>query len=435
MLKGKIANTETYDFKADGTEKTAEEKAAYMFKYQSEQAIEKALKSFKEDSEEFKTLTALKAKVEGMKSFDDSIQKKLREDLDTMNILVKELQENPAPKGAKSLAATLKEKKIDIKAIATGADSHKEIIVPAERKAISNRASVSATQQAYDLADVGQLATRKMSIYDLFPKVNISESNNNGTIRYYDWDQATIARAAAAVAESGTFPESTAKFIKKSITIEKIGDTIPVTEEFFEDEEMFASELDLFLNINVQLEMDRQLALGDGTGNTILGIMASVAEYTVAVTPTFAFASIYDLIIDVSREITETGGAKYRPNFALMNINDINKMRATKSTFGTYILPPFVSQDGMNVAGIMVVEANIMAANTLVIGDSRFARIYEKGGIVLSKGLVDAQFTSDEMTLKARKRMAFLIRYADKGGFLKVSDIAAAVAALAVPAP
>ncbi len=435
MLKGKIANTDTYDFKADGTEKTAEEKAAFMFQYKAEQAIEKALKSFREDSEEFKTLKALKTKVEEIKLADPAIVTKLREDLDAMNLLVKELKENPTPKGAKTLAATLKEKTVDLKSIASGSDTKKEVLVPFERKAISNRASVTDTQQAYDLTDVGQLATRKLSIYDLFPKVTISESNNNGTIRYYDWDQATIARAAAAVAESGTFPESTAKFIKKSLTIEKIGDTLPVTEEFFEDEAMFASELDLFLNINVQLEMDRQLALGDGTGNQITGIIASVNAYTVAVAPTFAFANIYDLIIDASRQITETGGAKYRPDYALMNINDINKMRATKSTFGTYVLPPFVSQDGTNVAGIQVVEANIIPANTMVVGDSRFARIYEKGGIVLSKGLVGTQFVDDEMTLKARKRMAFLIRYADKAGHLKITDITAAVAALATPAP
>jgi hypothetical protein len=66
----------------------------------------------------------------------------------------------------------------------------------------------------------------------------------------------------------------------------------------------------------------------------------------------------------------------------------------------------------------------------MVVGDRRFARIYELGGIVLSKGMINAQFTEDELTLKARKRLAFLIRAADKGGFRKVTDIDAALAAI-----
>ena len=433
MLKGKIANTDTYDFKADGTEKTGEEKAAFMFKYQSEQAIEKALKSFKEDSEEFKSLKELKSKIEGMKSFDDSIQKKLREDLDSMSIQVKALKENPSKIEGKTLAATLKEKASKLREISKGADSGEEVVI--ERKTLVQRTSIANDAQGYFLPDLGQLAHRKLTLYDLFPKVNIGESNNSGLIRYRDWDQATIARAAAAVAETGTFPESTVAWTMQSIALKKIGDTLPVTEEFFEDEDMFASELDLFLNINVQLEVDRQLSLGDGTANQLTGLVSSVNAYVLAVVPTFAFANIYDLILDAKAQITKTGGSKYTPDFCVMNIADINKMRTTKSTFGQYILPPFVSADGMNVSGVQVVESNIIVANTCVIGDRRYARIYEKGGIVLSKGLVNAQFTADEMTLKARKRMLFLIRYADKSGFLKVLDINAAVAALAVPAP
>jgi hypothetical protein len=432
MLKGKILNTETYDFKADGTEKSAEEKAAFLFAYQSNVAIEKALVKFKADSEEFKTLTALKAKVDAMNPNDADVSK-LRTDLDAMNIKFKELSEKGLPTQGKTLSAQLKEKKDALRTISKGNDSGAEIVI--ERKTLVQRTAIANDAQGYFLPDLGQLATRKLSLYDLFPKVPIGESNNSGLIRYRDWDQATIARAAAAVAETGTFPESTAAFTMQSIALKKIGDTLPVTEEFFEDEEMFAGELDLFLNINVQLEIDRQLSLGDGTANQMTGLVSSVNAYVLAVAPTFQFANIYDLIIDAKAQITKTGGSKYSPDFVVMNIADINKMRGTKSTFGTYVIPPFVSPDGMNVAGVTVVESNIITADTLVIGDRRFARIYEKGGIVLSKGVVNAQFSADEMTLKARKRMLFLIRYADKSGFLKVTSITAAVAALAVPAP
>jgi hypothetical protein len=323
------------------------------------------------------------------------------------------------------LKEELEANKSVLKEIAGGI-SNKEVVV----KALSNRASVANNEQAYDLPDVGQLATRKLSMYDIFPKLTIGDGNNNGVIRYYDWDEATIARAAAAVAEGVAFPESTAKFKKGSVAIQKVGDTLPVTEEFFEDAQMFAAELGMFLDTNVALEVDRQLALGDGTGNTITGLVASVDAYVPAAAG-IADASIYDLLVKVSESITAGGGSKYMPNFAVMNIADINKMKLKKDANNNYVMPPFVTRDGSSVSGITVIEANIITANTLVLGDNRFARIYEKGGVEMSKGYSGTQFVEDEMTLKARKRMAFLIRAADKGGFKKVTSISAALVTLA----
>jgi hypothetical protein len=53
------------------------------------------------------------------------------------------------------------------------------------------------------------------------------------------------------VAEGGTFPESTAKFIERTMPIRKIGDTLVVTEEFGEDSDAANSELNRFLDVNV----------------------------------------------------------------------------------------------------------------------------------------------------------------------------------------
>lgn len=428
MKKGKIAGEDTYDYKADGTEKTAEEKTAFMLNYQ----IEKMLGKFEKESEFAKTLIALKDKVNGQKFTSIEEIEQLKKDLNTVSAELKAIKEQPGKKQTKSLVDSIKENKAKIKEAANKAGDGKQIVI----KTVVERASIVSNSQALDLTDVGQLATRKLSLYDLFPKITIGE-DNNGVIRYRDWNKDTIVRAAASIAEKGTFPESTAVWLQATIPLQKIGDTLPVTEEFFEDEEMFAAELNMFLNTNVALIIDQQLYSGDGSSNTLTGLFASVSAYTNVTDPTktIQFANIYDLIKDAKAQITRNGGAKYSPDFVVMNITDINKMNGTKSTFGTYVIPPFVSADGMNVSGVQVIESNIVTENTMVIGDRRFAKIYEKGGITLSQGVVNAQFTADEMTLKARKRLAFLIRSADANGFLKVTSISASVAALATPAP
>lgn len=370
---------------------------------------------------------SLVAKLEAMEAkAKESKEADIIKEVAELQGIVKSIQEEAKIKNkGESVASQLKSNFTKLRLIASKMSTEEVVI-----KALTDRSDIANNQQAVDLPNIGQLATRKLSLYDLFPKINIGESNNNGTVRYYDWDEDTIARAAAAVAEGVAFPESTAKFKKGSITLQKIGDTLPVTEEFFEDEAMFASELEMFLAINVALEIDRQLADGDGTSNTITGLKASVSAYSLPSVGTVENATIYDLIVKLSENITATKGSKYMPNFAVMNIVDINKMKLAKDANENYIIPPFVSRDGAIVAGITIIESNIITADTMVIGDSRFARIYEKGGIVLSKGISGTQFVEDEMTLKARKRLAFLIRTADAGGFLKVTSIESAVAAI-----
>lgn len=366
----------------------------------------KALETAREEAE--KTIEAVKGEV-------ISLQAKLK-------AAEEKATTNEGKKNA--YVEFVKKHKKEIKEIAKR-QSSAELVV----KALSNRASIASDVQGYLLPDIGELAYRKLSMYDIFPKFGIDESNNSGVIRYRDWDQSTIVRAAAAVAEGGTFPESTAKFTMKSINLEKIGDTLPVTEEFMEDDALFAAELNFFIDINVQLEMDRQLANGSGTGNEIYGILTTVTNSYdgSADAGTVENASTYDLIVKMAQKITATGGAKYTPDIALMNIADINNMRLTKDRNFNYVLPPFVAKDGTEVSGIFVVEANSIPAGTLVVGDRRFARIYEKGGIQITQGLVNAQFTADEITIRARKRMAFLIRYADLSGFQKCTDIATAL--------
>ena len=343
-------------------------------------------------------------------------------DLETQ---IKELKDaNVKPAVAKTLEAQLKESKEAIKSIAKGADS--EIVL----KANLVRASITNNTQGYALPDVGQLAHRKLTAYDLFTKIPVSESNNQGVIKYWDWDSATTVRAAAALAEGGTFPASTAKFVEYTLPLQKIGDTLPVSEEFFEDEDMFAAELNMFLDTNVSIKVDTDLITGNGTAPNIKGLNSSVDAYT-PVASGITDASIYDLLIKVSESITTTGGSKYTPDFALMNISDINKMRLKKDANFNYVMPPFVTRDGAQVDNMVVLECNAVTANTCVVGDRRYARIYEKGGVTASKGYSGTQFVEDMMTLKIRKRLAFLVRTADKGGFAKVTSISAALTTLA----
>ena len=340
--------------------------------------------------------------------------------------LISENSEKSSNQNESEIVKSLKENKEQLKALATKISST-EVVLKTDPVV---RANITNNGHADDLAGIGQLATRKLSMYDLFPKIPMNSRNDNGIVRYMDWDQATSVRAAARIAEGGTFPQSEAKFQMYTLPLQKIGDTLVVSEEFFEDEAMAAGELEMFLKTNVDLVIDNKIANGTGS-NDIKGLFASVPAFSATGITKVENATIYDLLAVATEQITITGGGKYTPNFVVMRKSTINKMRLTKDANENYVIPPFVTRDGREVDGMLVVESNIIPANQLVLGDSRFARIYEKGGLLVSKtDSNDTTFVEDMMTLKVRKRLLFLIRTVDQTGFIKITDVDAAVTAI-----
>ena len=338
--------------------------------------------------------------------------------------LAKLMTEGSPTNSGGDLAKEIAKNRDALKAIANGDNETVEL------KAITVRASVINNDQAVDLSGIGQLATGRLRAIDLFPTITITGSNDNGTVRYYDWDAATTVRAAAMMAEGGTFPQSTAKWEKFTIDLKKIGDSIPVTAEFFEDEAMFAAELTMFLRLNVDLVANTQVVNGSGAGNNLTGLVTSSPAF-VPVASGITDASIYDLIVKVKEDIETGQDAKYMADFALMNIADVNLMKLKKDGNNNYIMPPFVDRAGNVVDGITIVVENTVVANTMIMGDSRFGRIYEKNGVSITRGTVDAQFVEDTETLKIRKRMLLLVRNVDQTGFRKVTSISAALVTLA----
>lgn len=400
-----------------------------MFKYKTDAEVQAmteqeandyaiAKRAFEADTIAKNTKEAIEKAV---KPLQDEL-KTVKDDNVELALKVTDLETKGAKSIVKTLATEVLENKEAIKNIAKGANS--EIVL----KADTLRASIATNPHDLLIDGIGQLARVKRSLYDIFRKIPVGKGNHNGTIAYVDWDEATTVKAAAMVAEGALFPESTAKFKGYTLALRKIGDTLPVSEEFFEDEVMAAAELDMFLETNVNDVIDTQIVTGDNTGENLKGLISSTPAY-VPVASGITDANIHDLIIKVKESITSTGGAKYNPDFVAMNIADINKLKLKKDTTNNYVF----NFNDPRVDSLMIIEDNHVTANTLYVGDSRYARIYEMGGIVVSKGLVNAQYTEDMLTIKARKRMAFLIRTVDQTGFKKVTSISAALVTLATP--
>lgn len=353
------------------------------------------------------------------------------EDLTTLKTLVGEIEEkvnqlteSAAAKGSDPVAAAakeLKENKDELQAIARR-QSTKEVVV----KALTNRAAVATNTIGWDLPGIGQFGRKARTFYEFLSKQIIPlPDDHGGIIRYRDWDEATTVKAAAAVAEGAAFPESTAKWKGYTLPIEKIGDTLPVTEEFLEDEATLAGELNLFLQSNVLDKVDADIVGADGVSPNVKSIDSEANAYTAAASG-ITDANIFDLMVKVQEDIEANYGSKYQTDFFLMNVSDYNKLVLKKDANNNYVF----DRELREMPWTILVDNNV-TANVMYAGDSRYCRVYEMPGVALSTGMVGTQFTEDELTLKARKRLAFLIRNVDKTGFRKVASISAALTTLA----
>lgn len=318
----------------------------------------------------------------------------------------------------------------------------KEIVLTnmtkAELHALVNKTTVVAgsvinNTDAYRVNDIGQLATRSLQFYDLFPKVPVG-ANSNGVVKYTDWDQATTVRAAAMVAEGGTFPVSTAVWQEFAQSIKKIGDSIPVSYESTKDRARFVAELQAFISTNVDLKIDQQLYDGDDIGQNLNGVYTTAVTF-VPVASAIPSANIFDLIRKVRTDISSNKQKKYMANIVALNPADIDRMLLTKDANFNYVRPDFFKMgDGTNVyivSGALVIESNAVTANTMLEGDSRYAKIYEEGGYEIAMGYATGDFENDLITMKARKRLLMLVRNVDKDAWRKVTDIDAALVVLA----
>jgi len=302
-----------------------------------------------------------------------------------------------------------------------------------ELKATVARASVANNTMAESVPGVGQVPRRANAIMPLFSTGQIGP-DSNGVIRY--WDQVTVTSGAAAVAEGGTIPEGTLTWEERTLPVEKIGDSLPVNREALVDVGFVEGEIRNFLFKNIELELDRQLLLGSGASNELDGVDLIAPNYVAGV---FALKivdpSIFDVISTGMVQVMNAGqNGMFIPNAIIMNPEDAELMRLTKDTDGNYIMPAWLSTDGMRVRGVRIIENQLVPQNQLYIGDFTQGTLWNSEGITLDVATQhDTDWIKDITRMKVTSRQVLVIRNVHKAAFLHVPSISASITAITKP--
>jgi HK97 family phage major capsid protein len=359
-------------------------------------------------------ISAIEERFDGVATKED-IQE-LKDIAEAQGLEMQKLNEKEVePKTIKDL---LIEKKSELQALKSGSGK-------VSFKTDVTRASVTNHTLAMRLPGAGQLARQRNVIAPLFAQGTVGP-NSNGVVRYVD--QAAITNSAAPVAEAAQKPESAITWQEYTLPIEKYADTIPVTMEALDDVDFMESEINNLLLRNLADIKDNALWDGSGVTPNVTGIYTAADEY-VAAASGITDANIYDLIVKMQESIV--GGTSYMPNYAIMNIADINAMRLHKDANNNYIIPPFAGPDGTSVGGIQIIASNSVTADTMLVGDFDFATLYSLGGLSLDVGWIDKQFVENMVTVRAEERFGLLTRTVHTNAFAKETGIAAALVTLA----
>ncbi|MDO6799368.1 phage major capsid protein [Shimia thalassica] len=219
--------------------------------------------------------------------------------------------------------------------------------------------------------------------------------------------QTVRSGASAAIAEGGTYPESSFGWEKTDAKVKKIGAVTNITEETMADADLLQTEIDTELRYDLDLEEERQLLAGDGVGENQSGLITNA--------PAFVAAGGLPNQTRIDRlrlAILQVVLADYIPTAMLLNPLDWAAIDLLKDAQLRFIFGNPGAQTTPMLWGKDVVESNTMTDGEWLVGDlKRAATIYDRSDVeVLISSEHDTNFVEDMLTMKARKRLAFANR-------------------------
>lgn len=250
------------------------------------------------------------------------------------------------------------------------------------------------------LAGYEPAAFRPVQILDFIPRFRTSQE----TIKFME--ETTRTNNAAEKAEGAAYAESAFAFTERSQTVEKITDSVPVTDEQLEDVEAAEDYLNQALPENIRQRLDTQVLQGDGNTPNLLGILNKGSIQTQAK----GSDPVFDAIHKAITKVRVTGRAV--PSVVFLHSNDWQDIVLTRTAEGIYIMGNPASMPDPRLWGLPVVPNEVNTENTgLVVASSKTA-LYVKKEITLSVGFVNDDFTKGKKTVRAEMRAAMVTRRA-----------------------
>ena len=267
----------------------------------------------------------------------------------------------------------------------------------------SNTVLNTSTTTSYPQTNPGIVpgVFKPLTIRDILP------SGTTNAIMVVGTKEASRTNSAAEVAQGGAKAESALTFSQYNVPIETIAHFIKVSNQLLADAPAVVSYIDTFLRYGLDERIDLQLLKGDGTTPNLSGIL-DAGNFT-AFTPT-AGANLVESINKAKYALWANG---YAPDTVIVNPTDWAAMEVLREGAGTgaYLFGAPGTVAGTNPFGVRVVLSSNMTAGQFAIGQfARSSMVWNRQGITVEMGYVNADFTNNLVTIRAECRMGLETR-------------------------
>lgn len=209
----------------------------------------------------------------------------------------------------------------------------------------------------------------------------------------------------------------------------KIAGWTNVSDEYFEDLPLLASEINGRLVRRLARRVEQQVLLGTGTGSELTGLLVASGVQVINTVTAGKPVEFADAVLDAT-SLIETNTPGLVADAVVLNRADYVALRKAKDGNGQYYGGGFFSGtygngsvvDGSAIwGGLRIAISSLIPAGTALVGAfADAATLYGKGGVTVDMSNSHADnFTSNRVTLRAEVRKALAIRV--PAGFVKVS--------------
>lgn len=252
--------------------------------------------------------------------------------------------------------------------------------------------------------DVVPYAFRQVRLTNILPSVPTTMTS----VKYME--ETTHTANAAATAEAVALPESAIAYTERTVNIEDIGTTLPVSERMFDDVPFIVAQMNSLLGPEVDRALETQIVSGTGTSPQLQGFLSTAAATAGVQTQALGADNSITCLMKAMTLIEANAFASasavvYHPT------NWQNIVILQEPTTGRFIFGDPSQAGPRTLWGLPVVVTTAMTSGTGLVGDfAMYCYMADRAGVRIDIGWQNTDFAKRIRCLRAYVRQALVLR-------------------------